>query len=483
MMIDSLSNAESVSSLPSFSPFHQPKKPRDDQTQNKKQKIQSVLVPLNDPSLIDDPVPLEHDLGECSSSTLNNDNQNKTKSISVTKTQQLTLPDMISNIKSIKGGIQESKRTNSIVYYFCKKIRMLKTLCPLYNLPNHDTIARSIKETFTVTSTKVQETISKVTYVAVTTDAWTEKMSMKSYLGITIHFINSAQLELVTIGTVQLFEVHTSNDSAANIKKTVIDNFGSDRQISCLAHMVNLVVEKRLTKHRKLILLHISRPVNKFLIDFYMLERFLRLANNISHVLMNFPEDDAPDMITATDLRNLKDICSLLGPMEVLTKELSVEKSVIKQKPEILMAKKLKLKLLEELNYRCSDPRFKDLHLRDPLINAKTQTLILNMMELEDSDDPRYICSNITTNDEEKNSSKVKYDLWGLHRNLCSTNNDKKKWLILLQEINFYKIAMKYLLIPATSVSTERLFNKAGATVTKSRNRLSGGTLTKLFLQ
>lgn len=86
---------------------------------------------------------------------------------------------------------------------------MLKTLCPLYNLPNHDTIARSIKETFTVTSTKVQETISKVTYVAVTTDAWTEKMSMKSYLGITIHFINSAQLELgiiVNLYTVLLFK-------------------------------------------------------------------------------------------------------------------------------------------------------------------------------------------------------------------------------------------------------------------------------------
>lgn len=47
---------------------------------------------------------------------------------------------------------------------------------------------------------------------------------------------------------------------------------------------------------------------------------------------MNFPEDDAPDMITATELRNLKDICSLLGPMEVLTKELSVEKSVMSSK-------------------------------------------------------------------------------------------------------------------------------------------------------
>lgn len=35
------------------------REPRDDQTKNKKQKIQSVLLPLNDPSLIDDPVPLE----------------------------------------------------------------------------------------------------------------------------------------------------------------------------------------------------------------------------------------------------------------------------------------------------------------------------------------------------------------------------------------------------------------------------------------
>lgn len=39
---------------------------------------------------------------------MNNDNQNKTKSISVTKTQQLTLPDMISNIKSIKGKFTAS---------------------------------------------------------------------------------------------------------------------------------------------------------------------------------------------------------------------------------------------------------------------------------------------------------------------------------------------------------------------------------------
>ncbi|CAI6366214.1 unnamed protein product [Macrosiphum euphorbiae] len=169
-----------------------------------------------------------------------------------------------------------------------------------------------------------------------------------------------------------------------------------------------------------------------------MLERFLKLANNISHVLMNFPETDAPDMISSTELRNLKDICLLLGSMEVLTKELSVEKSVMsskiiplisctkneleKQNPELCITKNLKQKLLEELNYRCSlydkgsilaictilDPRFKDLHLRDPLINSKTQSIIVSMMESEDSDDDtRYTSTDTTTNNDGESLSTL----------------------------------------------------------------------------
>lgn len=46
---------------------------------------------------------------------------------------------------------------------------------------------------------------------------------------------------------------------------------------------------------------------------------------------------------------------------------------------------------------------------------------------------------------------------------------------------NLYKIAMRYFPVVATSVPSERLFSKAGATVTQARNRLHGKRLAKLL--
>jgi len=43
---------------------------------------------------------------------------------------------------------------------------------------------------------------------------------------------------------------------------------------------------------------------------------------------------------------------------------------------------------------------------------------------------------------------------------------------------------MKYLVVPGTSVPSERLFSKAGETISKTRNRLTGSRVSKLlFLQ
>lgn len=73
-----------------------------------------------------------------------------------------------------------------------------------------------------------------------------------------------------------------------------------------------------------------------------------------------------------------------------------------------------------------------------------------------------------------------------LHRNVIKLNEDPLvKWEnIKVIYPKLYKLTMKYLLIPGTSVPSESLFSKAGETVSKSKNRLTGKQLSKLlFLQ
>lgn len=72
---------------------------------------------------------------------------------------------------------------------------MIKTICPLYKLPSRNTIERRIDDIYDVIAGDFRKTLSTVQYVAVTTDAWTETMQMKSFLSITLHIIVEAHLE------------------------------------------------------------------------------------------------------------------------------------------------------------------------------------------------------------------------------------------------------------------------------------------------
>lgn len=71
----------------------------------------------------------------------------------------------------------------------------MKTICPLYKLPSRNTIERRIDDIYDSIASKFKISLSKVNYVAVTTDAWTETMQMKSFLSITLHMIVEARLE------------------------------------------------------------------------------------------------------------------------------------------------------------------------------------------------------------------------------------------------------------------------------------------------
>lgn len=190
-----------------------------------------------------------------------------------------------------------------------------------------------------------------------------------------------------------------------------------------------------------------------------MIERFLELSKLLSDILLTRTETDVPEMVTARELNCLKEICSILQPMEVLTRELSVEKYVMSSKiiPLIFciesqieklpstsdMARKLKIKLLEEITYRCGkieqtnllpictllDPRFKVMYFKDPLANSKAQEKILRMIKASSEVTSDLPSTNSTSTEQtitpEPNCDQ--FDLWSPHKRLLEVQNKKSR--------------------------------------------------------
>lgn len=182
------------------------------------------------------------------------------------------------------------------------------------------------------------------------------------------------------------------------------------------------------------------------------------------------------------------------------------------------VSKQPKLGLLEQIKKRFGtiervlliaiatilDPRFLNIHFRNRLALSEAVQAIIRLMKNTES-------SNVST------SSKVKCEemsepgsFWRYHATLVQQkqlNHDHaghdatkdelamylsnqlaplksdplEEWKkLLLSYPVLFKIAMKYLPVVATSVPSERLFSKAGATVCQERNRLLGKRITKL---
>lgn len=91
--------------------------------------------------------------------------------------------------------------TEAILYYICKDNQPFSTvdgkgfrylisrICPLYKVPTRNTIKKLIDEKFNYISMLFKNKISKAENITITTDAWTDTNTMKSFLGITIHFL------------------------------------------------------------------------------------------------------------------------------------------------------------------------------------------------------------------------------------------------------------------------------------------------------
>lgn len=101
------------------------------------------------------------------------------------------------------------------------------------------------------TTTVIKEILKTVHFPTLTTDTWTAEMQTKTYLGVTIHYINNLKLTSATVEVTEIYESHTSvyignqlmdilnrweinnekvvavvTDNAVNIVRAVYDVFG-----------------------------------------------------------------------------------------------------------------------------------------------------------------------------------------------------------------------------------------------------------------
>ncbi|XP_058836514.1 zinc finger BED domain-containing protein 6-like isoform X2 [Topomyia yanbarensis] len=170
--------------------------------------------------------------------------------------------------------------TNALIYYITKDNlslnavdkpgfrRFIKTVCPLYNCPHETQFTKLIHNKYETLKEAVRNRLRSTGSICLT-DVWTQMMNVKSYLGITGHFIHDFQLMSCLLGVIKCDQSKTGayiadllldccndwdieldnvscvvTDNGANIVNAVKLQFGEKRHLPCFAHTLNLIASK-----------------------------------------------------------------------------------------------------------------------------------------------------------------------------------------------------------------------------------------------
>lgn len=465
---------------------------------------------------------------------------------------------------------------------------LMKTVAPLYQMPSRTKMASLIDEKYDLLSGMFKQKLENICSITLTTDVWTETMTTKSFLGLTGHFLLEKKLTSLTIGVFELDQRHNSEylgqclfsiceewniphskitavvtDNGANIVKAVSDIFGKNKHLPCFAHTLDLVASKItdnvdyiksiIDKVKSIVTyfkqsvaaadeLRRAQPTNNILklvqsvptrwnSTFYMLERFTKLYEYIAPILIKNPK--SPAMVDAPDLQIIKEVLTVLSPIEAVSREMCGENYLTSSKvipivnclvkkmetlsPSTEKVIALKTATLNEISKRFKaieqhkllavstilDPRFKRLHFNSPIYCANAVTFINQSIQSRKQLD-------IDNRAEIQPISIINPDsVWAYHNELASKYSEKQDdsrgdldldfktylnsptmplasdpffyWNTLNSSTILKELANKYLSVVGTSVPTERLFSKAGSIIAQTRNRLSRERLTKLL--
>lgn len=87
----------------------------------------------------------------------------------------------------------------------------MKEVAPLYKVPTRNTIKSRILQKYDVVSSNFKCLLKDIEDITITTDIWSEMMTTKSYLGVTVHFIHSSKLCSAALGIFELSKSHSAN--------------------------------------------------------------------------------------------------------------------------------------------------------------------------------------------------------------------------------------------------------------------------------
>jgi len=291
-----------------------------------------------------------------------------------------------------EGGVKSEKLIHAIMFMICKDNQplsivedegfkyLMKTGSPNFKVPSRRNISSKIFEKYDAMKNIFMAKLKNVQYFTLTTDIWTD-IQTRSYIGVTIHFVDEYKFNSALLGVYELDERHTSEyiatklvdvctewnitkqkivavvtDGAANMIKAIDLSFGKKQNILCFAHTLSLVAQNAISSVSQLTEL-ISKVKNivswfkrsvvvsdelrkatngdgkliqevatRWNSTFYMLERFTKLSKIINDIVHK--HITAPPMISAKEVKDISDIIDLLRPIEASTKELCGQKYV-----------------------------------------------------------------------------------------------------------------------------------------------------------
>jgi hypothetical protein len=260
---------------------------------------------------------------------------------------------------------------DNLPMYFVENIgfkQFLHKVLPLYSLPSRRTFTRMLDARYDVQSTIFREKLQSVKFYTVTADIWTEAHQTRSFLGITLHYLEDTNMMTKNLSVHALDNRHTSEyissifnpeweswginrnkilavvtDNGQNMVKAACDTFGVDNHVHCFANTLNLMAETAIKNEPVIseLIERIKRIVTWFkqsciasdalrrkqvkngvaeasvlkLIQsvdtrwnskFFMIDRFLLLRQHEYDVLLNAPK--APNVLNANEINMLKEL-------------------------------------------------------------------------------------------------------------------------------------------------------------------------------